>query len=142
MALNDVFAYLETTLGDVADLRGRVKVIKEKEPIPGAFKDYGVQCYLGSENPKETQYRKIGPIAHDIYHINTDLIFNRNLESRQLYSDAKGLSYWENLIRSTLFHRTNNGAFQDSYWEFLNQKNLDEAVILQGMFHCEVVVRF
>lgn len=140
--LNDVLSYLETALGAVSDLRGKVIVTKDKEPVPGLIRDYGVQVYLGNENPKEVQYRKIGPIAHETWHINTDLVFNRNLQTRQLYSEAKGLSYWENLLHSTLFHKTNDEVFQDSWWEFLNQKNLDDSVILQGMFHCEVVNRY
>lgn len=136
--LEDVFDFLEAKLATVPDLRDKVRVCKPNEPYPGIIRDYGVRIYLGLEKPKETIYRKIGPIANEIWRINVDFLFNKNLKSRQLYSDAKGLSYWIDLMTSTLKHQNNNGAFKTSWWEFDRQEIENDAVILRGIFTCEV----
>lgn len=137
--LEDIFVFLEAKLQTVADLSGKVKVCKADEPYPGVIKDYGVRIYLGLENPKEEIRKKIGPIVHEIWRINVDFIFNKNLKSRQLYSDAKGLSYWADKMTSTLKNQNNSNAFRDSHWEFERQENENDAVILKGIFICEVV---
>lgn len=112
------------------------------EPTPGVVKDYGVRIYLGAEKPKEIQYRKIGPIVTEIWHINVDFILNKDLKSRELYSDVKGLSYWENLITAALIFENNNEAFQSSSWEFVGQENENDATVLKGVFNCEVQNRY
>lgn len=137
--LEDAFVFLETKLATVSDLVGKVKVCKPDEPYPGTIKDYGVRIYLGLEKPKEEVRKKIGPIVNEYWRINVDFIFNKNLKSRQLYSDAKGLSYWIDLMTSTLKNQNNSNAFRDSHWEFERQENENDAVIIRGIFHVEVV---
>lgn len=140
--IEDILAFEETRLQTITDLNGKVKVTKnDSDPFPGVIKDYGVRMYLG-ENPKEIVAKKIGNIIHEIWHINTDLIINRNLRPRESYSDAKGVSYWENLITSTLLHQTNSGAFVNSWWEFVRREDLADCIILRGIYHCEVANRY
>lgn len=142
LKIEDVLSFLETRLvAQIPSLAGKVKVTKEDEPYPSVIKDYGVQIYLG-ENPKEIVAKKIGNVIHEIWHINVDFLFNRRLGSRELYSDSQGLSYWENLITSTLLHQTNSGAFVNSWWEFIRQENLGDAVVLKGIHHCEILNRY
>jgi hypothetical protein len=143
LKIEDILTYLETRLvAQIPSLSGKVKVTKEDEPYPGVIKDYGVQIYLG-ENPKEIVAKKIGNVIHEIWHVNVDFLFNRNVPtSRHLYSDSRGLSYWENLITSTLLHQTNSGAFVNSWWEFVRQENLADAVKLKGIHHTELINRY
>lgn len=139
--VENVLSFLETRLATINDLRGKVKVTKENEPYPGVIKDYGARLYLG-ESPKEVVRKKIGNVIHEIWHINTDLIINRSLKTREFFSDAKGISYWEHLITSTLLHQTNGGAFVNSWWEFSRLEELADSIILKGMYHCEVLNRY
>lgn len=137
--LNDVLNFLETRIpAGIPELAGKVKVTKKDEPYPGVISNYGIRIYLGNERPKETVYRKIGPIANEMWRINVDFIFNRDTKSRELYSDGKGLSYWENLLTSVLKRQNNNGVFKDCWWEFEQQVNENDAVVLKGVFNCEI----
>lgn len=137
--LNDILSYIETRGQTVPLLVGKVKVTRKDEPFPGVIKDYGLRVYVGLEKPKEDIRKKIGPIVNEIWRINADLIINRSLKSRELYSDTYGASYWVDKLTSTFLNQTNNGAFRDSFWEFAGQDNEDEAVIVRGIFQCEVV---
>lgn len=137
--LENILAYLETRIQSAdSELQGKVKVTRPDEPFPGVISNYGVRIYLGLEKPKETQFRKIGPIATEIWRINVDFIYNKDSKSRQLYSDVKGLSYWENLLTSVLRFENNNEAFRGSGWDFEGQENQNDATILKGIFTCEV----
>jgi hypothetical protein len=141
--LNDILTYLETRIvSQIPELSGKVKVTRPSEPYPGSVQNYGVRIYLGSEKPKEIQYRKIGPIATEIWRINVDFIYNRDMKSRELYSDSKGLSYWENLLTASLIFENNSEAFQNSVWEFVGQENENDATILKGIFTCEIQNRY
>lgn len=137
--LNDILVYLETKIPtEIPELRGKVKVTRTNEPYPGVIDNYGVQIYLGQDKPKQVAYRKIGPIATETWQINVDIILNRDLKSRELYSDAKGISYWENLMTSALAFGNNSETFQTSGWEFQSQENKNDATVLKGIFTCEV----
>lgn len=139
--INDIFSFLETRLATISDLVGKIKVTKEKEPYPGVIKDYGVRAYL-SDNPKEIVAKKIGNVIHEHWKVNVDLIINRQMKTREAYSDAKGISYWENLITSTLLHQTNNGLFVTSRWEFQGLEELADSIVLKGIYHCEILNRY
>jgi hypothetical protein len=142
LKINDVLTFLEARLvAQIPSLAHKVKVTKENEPYPGVVKDYGVQIYLG-ENPKEIVAKKIGNVIHEIWHTNVDFLFNRNLKSRELYSDSLGLSYWENAITTALLHQTNNGQFVKSWWAFERQENLADCVKLKGIHHTEILNRY
>jgi hypothetical protein len=52
------------------------------------------------------------------------------------------LSYWENLITSTLLHQTNSGAFITSRWNFTEQENLGDCVVLKGIYEVEILNRY
>ncbi len=139
LTINDIFTFLETRIqAAIPELRGKVKVTRKDEPYPGVIANYGVRMYLGEERPKETEYLKIGPIARETWRINVDFIFNRDAKSRELYSDSRGISYWENILTSTLKRQNNNGVFKDSWWEFEQQVDENDAVILKGIFNCEL----
>ena len=141
--LNDIISYLETKIPEeIPELRGKVKVALPNEPFPGGIKDYGIRIYLGLEKPKDTQYRKIGPIATEYWRINVDVLLNRALKSRELYSDSRGVSYWESQLTSALIFENNNGDFVGSGWEFQNQENENDATVLKGIFNCEVQNRY
>lgn len=135
---NDIFVFLETKLATNADLVGKIKVTREKEAYPGAIKDYGVRLFVPEENPYEVVKKKIGNILHEMYHTGLEFIFNRNLKSRELYSDAKGLSYWQYEINRLLLHQTNSGVFETSWWEYKSQEEKGDCIILKGIHHCEV----
>lgn len=138
VTLDNIFTYIETKGQTIPLLVGRVKVSKAKEPISGLFKDYGLRAYLGQDKPVETTRTKIGPIAIEEWQINCDLIFNRDLKSRNLYSDPYGLSYWIDKLTSTFINGTNNGAFKNSWWQFAGQEDDADAVVLKGIFNCEI----
>jgi hypothetical protein len=135
--LNDAISFLETRLQTIADLHGKVKVTLEDEPYPGVIKDYGARIYL-TDNPKEIIRKKLGNIVHEIWRIKVDIIINRSLKSREQYSDAKGVSYWENLVFSTLLHQRNNGAFVNSFWTFERSEKLADSIIVHGEWTCEL----
>lgn len=137
--LNDILTYIETKGATIPLLSNKIKVCKKGEPYPGIIKDYGLRIYLGLEKPKEEIRKKIGPIVNEIWRINVDVIINRSLVSRQLYSDTYGVSYWVDKMTSTFMNQNNSGAFRDSFWEFAGQEDRDEAVIVRGIFQCEVV---
>lgn len=139
--LNDVLTFLETKLHTISDLRNKVKVTKKDEPYPGVICDYGVQIYLG-DSPKEIIAKKIGNIIHEKWLIQVDLIIHRAIKSRDSYSDPKGVSYWENLITSTLLHQTNSGAFVTSRWEFQRRDDTADCIILRGVYVCELMNRY
>lgn len=136
--LNDILTYIETKGATIPLLAGKIKVTKAKEPYPGNCKDYGMQVYVGLEKPLETIRKKIGPITIDEWQINCDLIINKSHKSRELYSDANGASYWIDKLTTTFINGTNNGAFRDSWWAFDHQEDDADAVVLKGIFHCEV----
>ncbi len=137
--LNDILTYIETRIQAVIpELRGKVKVTRRDEPYPGVIQNYGVRIYVGSDKPKEVEYRKIGPIATFTWKINVDLIYNRDSKSRELYSDPKGISYWEDLLTAALEFENNNEAFQSSHWELQSQEDENDATILKGLFYCEI----
>ena len=141
--LNDILTYLETKIPtEIPELKGKVKVTRPKEPYPGVIDNYGVRIYLGNGKPKSIEFRKIGPIATETWQINVDIIFNRDLKSRELYSDAKGVSYWENLLTDALAFGNNNQTFKTSGWEFQAQENENDATVLKGIFTCEVLNKY
>ena len=113
--LNDVLSYIETRAATISDLVDHIKVTKVKEPPPN-FKDYGLRVYFGREDWHDVVRNKIGPIYTEIYRINVDLYFNRRLASRQVFSDAKGISYWNQTLIETFINQTNSGMFKDSFW--------------------------
>ncbi len=136
--LENILAYIETKGATIPLLVDKIKVTKAKEPLPGVCKDYALHVYLGLDKPVETLRTKIGPITVDQWRINCDLVFNRNLKSRELYSNVNGLSYWINLLTTTFMNGNNSGAFKTSSWEFQYQEDDADAVNLKGIFTCEI----
>lgn len=135
--LNDVVTYLETALGSNADLRGNVKWTF-RDDTPPAFKNYGVHIYCGLDEPKESEYRIIGPKVMECWRINTDIIVNKNYKPRIGLNDAYGLSYWENQVNSLLFHKQNNGTFHDSWWDSKGIEDMADSHIIRGIFNAEL----
>ncbi len=113
--IEDILQYIEAKAATIGDLVGKVKVVLPGEPVPD-FKDYGMRIYFGLDNWKEIKRNKIGPIVSEIYQVNVDLVFNRSLTPRAVFSDAKGISYWENVLTTLFINQTNSGMFKDSYW--------------------------
>lgn len=135
--LNDAVSYLETTLGSNSELRNNVKWTSRNDTPPN-FKNYGVHIYLGLNEPKETEYRKIGPIALERWRINVDMHINKNYKVRVSISDPTGVSYWENQLFSTLFHKQNSGTFRDSWWDSLGVEDNSDSYVIRGIFNCEL----
>lgn len=130
--LESVLQYIETQAATISDLVGHIKVVFPKEAEPN-FKDYGLKVYFGRDDWSEVVRNKIGPIYTVIYRINMDLVFNRRLASRQVFSDAKGISYWQNLLIETFINQKNNGAFKDSYWTpDVEMDRPADSVVLRG----------
>jgi hypothetical protein len=135
--LNDIVTYLETTLGSNAHLNGKV-TWTYKDDTPPTFKDYGVHIYLGLDEPKEIEYRKIGPIAQENWRINLDFIYNKSPLPRVALSDSLGLSYWENQLTALLFHKNNNGTFKDSWYDSRGHEDLADSHVIRGLFNCQL----
>lgn len=135
--LNDAVSFLETTLGSNSDLRGNIKWT-DRDDTPPVFKNYGVHVYLGLAEPKETEYRVIGPRALERWRLNCDMIINKNYKPRIGLSDSNGISYWENQINSLLFHKQNNGTFRDSWWDSQGVEDMADSHIIRGIFNCEL----
>src|SRR3990167_221645 len=133
----DVILYIEASAGSNADLANKIKVSKPGEPI-AAVSDYGLRVYFGEENWKENTRTKIGPIMTETYRVNVDLVFNRSLKSRQLFSDGKGISYWENALTSMFANKTSNGTFKDSYWSPTIQETQADSIVIKGIFSAVV----
>jgi hypothetical protein len=141
VALNDVVSYIETTAASNSLLNGKVKFTFEENPVP-AFKDYGIHVYCGFNPMKEETPHKLGPWLKETWFLNMDMIIDRAFAARESLSDAKGVSYWENTLKSLYKHSTNNGTFRDSFWETLFIVPTDGAQIIRGRFVCEVENRF
>jgi hypothetical protein len=135
--LNDVVSYIETTLGSNLSLKGNI-YWTNKNTTPPAVKNYGVHYYLGLAEPKEVEYRKIGPKAREWWKINCDFILNKNFRSRNAISDGDGVSYWENYMFSTLFHKQNNGTFYDSWWDSTGVDEMTDSYTVRGIFNCQL----
>ena len=133
--IEDIIQYIETRAATIGDLVGNVKVVHPGNPVP-AIKTYGLRVYFGQDDWKEIQRKKIGPIVSELYKVNVDLVFNRNLTPRAVFSDAKGISYWENTLTALFMNKTNGGLFKDSYWAAsLPMEITADAVILRGILN-------
>lgn len=131
--IEDILQYIETRAATISDLVGNIKVVQPNNPVPN-IKTYGLRVYFGSENWKELRRTKIGPIVSEIYNVNVDLVFNRALTPRAVFSDAKGISYWENTLTALFINKTNGGLFKDSYWApSLPLEFNADSVILRGI---------
>lgn len=135
--LNDGVSYLETTLGSNVDLRGNIKWTN-KDAVTPSFKNFGVHLYLGLEEPKSVEYRKIGPKALETWRVNADFVLNKNYKLRDSVSSTDGLSYWENYLFSTLFHKQNNGTFRDSWWDSQGVDDMADSFVIRGIFTFEL----
>lgn len=113
--LQTILSYIEAVASTNSDLSGHITITKPGEPIP-SFKDYGLRVYVGDPEWLKTKRLKIGPILTQVYRINMDLVFNRNLTSANIFSDAKGISYWETTLTALFANRRVIGLFRDSYW--------------------------
>lgn len=133
--IEDILQYIESKASTNGDLVGNIKVIHPGNPVP-AIKTYGLRVYFGQEDWKEVQRKKIGPIVSEIYKVNVDLVFNRNLTPRAVFSDVKGISYWENTLTALFMNQLNGGLFKDSYWAAsLPMEITADAVILRGILN-------
>jgi hypothetical protein len=133
--LEDILQYIETKAATNGDLVNNIKVVHPGQPVP-AFKTYGLRVYFGQDDWKEIRRVKIGPIVDEHYRVNVDLVFNRALTPRTVFSDAKGISYWENTLTAMFINKTNNGLFKDSYWSAsLPMEITADAVILRGILN-------
>lgn len=135
--LNDIVSYMERTLGSNAMLKGNVTWTYKDDTVP-AFKDYGAHLYLGLQEPKEVEYRKIGPYAMETWRINCDLVINKNFKPRLSVSDTYGISYWENYFFDTFFHSNNNGTFRDSWWDSQGVDDFSDSHIVRGILTCQL----
>lgn len=137
-SLEDILQYIERVGSSDSDLRNHIFVVRPKEPIPN-IKDYGLRVYFGEDGWLSNKREKIGPIITQYYEINTDLVFNRQLTSRQVFSNSKGISYWESVMTTLFANSTNSGLFRDSYWTPNgNMEQNDESTILKGILHVVV----
>lgn len=133
VTLDNVITYIETQAATNSDLSGKIKVTLPGQPLPD-IKDYGLRIYFEKEDWKEVIRNKIGPIVTEVYRINVDLIFNKALTPRQIFSHAKGISYWENTLMDLFINRLNNYTFKDSYWAATGPMEMNpDSVILKGV---------
>lgn len=131
--VEDVIEYIETTANAVTDLQGQIKTTRPAEPIP-AIKTYGLRIYFGEQDWHSIDRRKIGPIVTETFRVNVDLVFNRNLTPRQVFSDLKGISYWDRLLVNLFGNRNNDGRFKDSLWApSVSMEQNAESTILKGI---------
>jgi len=137
--LEDLIVYLETTkLATISDFDKIVYTDFDKTPI--TVKRYGAHIYLIPKEFHETDRRHIGSHLTEIWNINVDIIINRHFKTmRKSVSDAKGISYWNDLITDLLLDGSNSGIFESSKWEFQDLKTENDNYTLEGVFNCEVV---
>ncbi len=136
--IEDILQYIETKAATIGDLVGQIKVVHPGNPVPN-IKNYGLRVYFGQDDWKEVRRNKIGPIVSEIYHVNVDLVFNRALTPRAVFSDAKGISYWENTLTALFMNETNSGVFKDSYWSPALPMEINaDSVILRGILFVHV----
>lgn len=136
--IEDILLYIEARLATIGDLVGNIKVVHPGNPVPN-IKNYGVRAYIGQDTWKEIKRNKIGPIVSEHYQVNVDLVFNRSLTPRQVYSDAKGISYWENTLIALFVNKTNGALFKDSYWAPNGSPEINaDSVILKGILFVHV----
>lgn len=137
MNLETVVAYIEAILNTDTDLAGKVKFTTPSAAQPD-FKDYGAVVYFGEKHLKTSEFLKIGPIAAETFHVNVDVVINRNFLPRQSVSDALGLAHWQDRITSLFFHKNNSGAFKDSWWEFSSIEEKADSYRVKGIFNCTI----
>lgn len=131
--IEDILQYIESQVATIGFSGANMKVVHPGEPVP-AFKDYGIRAYFGQDNWKEIRRNKIGPIVSEIYSVNVDLVFNKHLTPRSVFSDARGISYWENTLTALFINERNGGLFKDSYWvASLPMEINSDSVILRGI---------
>lgn len=131
--IEDILQYIEAQCATISDLATNIKVVFPGNPVPN-IKTYGVRVYFGQEDWKVLKRNKIGPIVSEHYKVNVDLIFNRSLTPRTVFSDAKGISYWENTLTALFVNKTNGGVFKDSYWAPHGAMEINaDSVILKGI---------
>lgn len=136
--LETILQYIEGLASTNADLNGHIKVVRPKEPIPN-IKDYGLKVYCGESDWSVSYADKIGPIRTTDYKINMDLVFSRNLEYRNVFNDAKGVSYWENLLTLMFGHGNMGGLCRDSHWSpVATMEENGQSVIIKGIFYARV----
>lgn len=133
ITLNDIISYIETQAATISDLAGKIRVTLPGQPIPD-IKDYGLRISFTREDWKEIVRNKIGPIVTEIYRIDVDLVFNRAKTPRAVFSDAKGISYWENTLMDLFVNQHNNHTFKDSFWSPVGAMEMNpDSTILKGV---------
>lgn len=138
VGIEDILQYVEAKGNTIPELNGKVKTVRPTEAVPD-FKDYGMRVYFGENNWLNTRREKIGPILTDRYMVNIDLVFNRSLKYREVFSDTKGISYWETVLKVLFANNTNQGLFRDSYWSVNTQLEQNaESVIIKGILNVVV----
>jgi hypothetical protein len=93
---------------------------------------------MGITEAKTVDYRVIGPRAMEKWKLNCDFVLNKNHKERNAISDSLGLSYWENYLFNTLFHKQNNGTFHDSWWDSQGIDDMADGHIIRGIFNVEM----
>lgn len=138
VTLENIIQYIETRAALNPDLAGHVKAVRPREPVP-QFKDYGLRIYFNDQDYVANHREKLGPVLTQRYRINLDLVFNRQLTDRKVWSDAKGISYWTMAISLLFANQTNGGLFRDSYWTpNAAMEQDDSATIIRGILHITV----
>ncbi len=133
VGIEDVLLYIESKTNTILDLVDHVKIVRPTEVVPD-FKDYGLRVYFSESDWLRSRREKIGPIMTDRYQINIDLVFNKSLKTREVFSDVKGISYWETTLMVLFANSTNEGLFRDSYWSVNTQLEQNaESVIIKGI---------
>lgn len=115
LGINGVLKYIEYQGALNSDLVNHVKVTRPNDPVPN-FQDYGLRAYCGEADWLTTRREKIGPILTKTFRVNLDLVFNKSLVPREVFSNTKGVSYWEDAISRLFANNIAGGLFRDSLW--------------------------
>ena len=136
--LNEIITYIEGKLATVADLDN--VEYTDIDDTPPVVNRYGIHMYRTPGEDYESERRLIGNHLHERWNINLDIIINRHFSTpRVAVSDAKGISYWVNLITALFVNGTNEGIFEDSQWIYDDYIKDTDMYTLKGVFTCEVV---
>ena len=136
--LEQIIVWLEGKLNTVADF-DKVEYTDDNQSPP-VVKDYGAHMYRTPGEDYEEERVHIGNHLKEFWSINTDIIINRHFQSpRKSVSDAKGISYWLDTIKTLLNEGSNSGVFDSSRWIYDDYIKDTDMYTLKGRFTCELV---
>lgn len=136
--LEDVVSFLKTQLATDSDLD--LILYTHTDTKSFAVQRYGAHIYDIEEGMYEDEHLHIGKKLTETWTLGLDIIINKPFrEDEDSVTDTKGISYWKKTIEELLLHKTNNGAFLDTKWNFIALDPSNDRIVIKGRFECEIL---